>query len=702
MWADCTLSGGTRTACGGWFWETMASSSTEPAKGAKRPFQAALPLAPRLREREGEEGEKAASCKAYREDEKFMETSTPYGSLRKSLSLQGEDGQSIKVQYICPMAVLYLAASRCASLAPFLDECLRAKPGRIVLYCDEVRPGSLLRPDKGRSYQAFYWSLVEFPSWFRNTRDGWASLMFLPSRVLDRVVGGMSAVMEALLLALWHPTEWNLMRLGLRLPAGNSASPVHFHFTLGCFLGDEKALKAISQGKGASGLKPCLSCANVVGRTEARLVPPSGYLVHYTSSEHTRFDHWDHSRFQDMAAMLRTAWSTKRKGEAMELERQCGLSYSGGVGLVWGPAAELARIPETLCWDIMHVVFASGGVAQYECNQFLQAVRSHGIPLDMVCKFKDQFVFGPGRHTLRAMKLNERIAEGEDKHLRAFAQEVTHLVVVLAVFGNMVLVPKGVMERHCRCIQLLREFVQGLQCGAGEAGPAAVELAHSRLVMINKEHHEIFLDLYPQCCKPKLHYMWHLIDGLKSYGVSISCVATERKHRESKAIGAFAYNQMTKTMLTRLCRQFLDTMSDPVVFQPIRLAGAVKEQSLSKLGIQQHHGGHGKVRSAGMLRTHYGSIARGDFVFWAKAGPGQGEAASTTVEAGPGRGGALRAGLAKAFIQDKEACFVVVEEWVCTKAHTFEPGQHVVLVPALAVRLCRAVLLDGASRVLCF
>ena len=45
----------------------------------------------------------------------------------------------------------------------------------------------MLRPDKGRSYEAVMWSVLEWPEWFRQRLDsaGWLGLCYVLSCQLD-------------------------------------------------------------------------------------------------------------------------------------------------------------------------------------------------------------------------------------------------------------------------------------------------------------------------------------------------------------------------------------------------------------------------------------------------------------------------------------------------------------------------------------
>ena len=109
---------------------------------------------------------------------------TPYGTLVKVLEAEQEPRpeapaaappEYIKIKYACPFALLWLL---CASSENFFNLLcttgLKPQPslgtgdqpvGRLVIYFDDVMPGNLHRPDKGRKYMALYWSLLDWPSW---------------------------------------------------------------------------------------------------------------------------------------------------------------------------------------------------------------------------------------------------------------------------------------------------------------------------------------------------------------------------------------------------------------------------------------------------------------------------------------------------------------------------------------------------------
>ena len=80
------------------------------------------------------------------------EADTPYGPVVKELVLQTSDGQA-SVLYTCPLALMFYLCAQVAGFAGLLAASVQRRLCRIVCYVDEVRPGNVLRPDKGRATQ---------------------------------------------------------------------------------------------------------------------------------------------------------------------------------------------------------------------------------------------------------------------------------------------------------------------------------------------------------------------------------------------------------------------------------------------------------------------------------------------------------------------------------------------------------------------
>ena len=88
-------------------------------------------------------------------DDKYLETtkSARYGNLFKTVG--GLAPETTPILYADPFALLDILCTVSASFARFLGRCIgEAQPDgpRIVLYCDDVRPGDVHRPGFNRLF----------------------------------------------------------------------------------------------------------------------------------------------------------------------------------------------------------------------------------------------------------------------------------------------------------------------------------------------------------------------------------------------------------------------------------------------------------------------------------------------------------------------------------------------------------------------
>jgi hypothetical protein len=433
---------------------------------------------------------------------------------------------------------------------------------------------------------------MELPNWFLASLEGWATVMFVTTKTVKMIEGGLSAVMDALMSQLWSSESFNLETLGVRLQSGTrSAERMFLKLSFGCFLGDERALKEIAQVKGSSGIKPCLVCCNVVSRVSPDILG-FGFLVHVSECDPVRFSRWTPSTFREACEQVANSWATSSRAKALEQENICGILYEGGHGLLWGRNATRAAIPDGIYWDSMHCLWASGGIAQFELAGFLFALREAGLPLSAVSEFKDTFRFA-GNKNLKHFHLADRMPLYPGQHLRGFASEMLMVLVVLLAFSRKVLRPANLLPDHCRCLELLQE----LRCIVMplKVLPDMIKARH-----VCQQHQVLCLRLYEGTSRPKLHYIWHVLDSIERHRVILACFRTERRHKLSKSIGSFCFRSMCKTLLTRCTILALERLALP---------GAMREcDLLGKVSCNANFEG------ALYMRTQIGIVTTGDIV----------------------------------------------------------------------------------------
>ena len=220
------------------------------------------------------------------------DTVTPYGRVVQRLELPSGDGDTpISFAFVSPFAFLYSACAGSAAFARLVAQCIRgeATHATIAIYLDDTRPGNPMRPGPARSYYAIYWMFIELPEWFRVGPHGYFPLCFAERKDLLNIEGYVSRIVAVVFLAMFHPTEFNMERLGMDIPMGEAgpgeAAPTTWiRAKFGAFIGDEKALAELVSGKGASGTRLCPSCQNIVGRcARAKALP--GRLRHWTCGD---------------------------------------------------------------------------------------------------------------------------------------------------------------------------------------------------------------------------------------------------------------------------------------------------------------------------------------------------------------------------------------------------------------------------------
>ena len=293
---------------------------------------------------------------------------------------------------------------------------------------------------------------------------------------------------------------------------------------------------------------------------------------------------------------------------------QLGIYFNEGLGVPLGANAALYRVPECLYFDAQHAIWASGGVAQYEINQFLNETQQRGLQLTTTGEWL-KLVRCPGNMRWKP-DLARRCPGGNGTHIRGFASEMLLLVSCLVAFGDAALT--DAMPAHVACLRFLYTIQVLILMGDRL-------LAHLALLEeLLAAHHDLFLALYGECAKPKLHYMRHLARLLGQFKKVLTCFGPERHHRNTKRMAAFCFREMTCSLLRNSLVLSLQALQEPARFVATKLLHpcAVRQtRSFSCRHLLNEHGLRGSARGR-ELRTAVGLAAKGDFVLYRRfSGP---------------------------------------------------------------------------------
>jgi hypothetical protein len=325
-----------------------------------------------------------------------------------------------------------------------------------------------------------------------------------------------------------------------------------------CFLADESAIKHIYNVKGASGIRPCMLCKNIVLRP-----PPNHDWLRSVAAPPAQWDrHTDQSFFEqvDLVGVLHGQTGV---GVFDRLEKATGINFDPDGILFCLEIRHVLRPATGTMFDHMHCL-TSQGIASAELGLFVAEIHGHGVSLEQVDSFNSMFVLPKKFGTWRADFLQARADPATGK-LRIFASEALTLMVLMQQFVLRVLLPSGQLPRHCRCFLLLAEIIRHLQRG-DEACQHSLTL--DRLIA---QHAALATELYPGTVRPKLHYLAHIPDQLRRMQINMSCYTMERKHRDTKRAAASTFRNFERTLIGNRLNRMVHVAQDAVVFQACRL-----------------------------------------------------------------------------------------------------------------------------------
>ena len=415
--------------------------------------------------------------------------------------------------------------------------CTPDSPWRLILYLDEITPGNPLRPDNKRKITALYASWLELGDFLR-VEEAWLTLGVIRTDTLKYVQGGIGVAVRHLIRALFLGRR-SLSDCGV---AVNNDPPTLFFCKFLRLLSDEAAGKAVISVKGASGIRPCLDCKNVVALGDD--VNPSlastdntGYLVDIACADSARFDpQTDADLWQahDRLATLKREPRMTKKQFTLE-ERASGVSFDEA-GLLHDVELRAIFPPSCYARDPMHTMLA-GGVMSTEMYAVIRALSAEipGFSFSTLAAFAGAtWQFPKCRAKINLPNIFSAVREAatwKDKSFKAGASETLAVIPIVRYFIDL-MVPDGSMQSErasfmaaCHVVDLMQAVK--LQCTA--AGLAKLKAATHAFFQLHVAAYG------SELVRPKHHYMvGHLTKQAEADVFWLDCFVHERKHQLTK------------------------------------------------------------------------------------------------------------------------------------------------------------------------
>ena len=351
---------------------------------------------------------------------------------------------------------------------------------------------------------------------------------------MNQIQGGVAAVWAALLNLFFADQGHDLRKSGISLQLHGGARS-NIWMQLGPAIADEPALARMYGCKGAAGLKPCLLCANVFNKRFRRDAiaarDVTGWSCLHTESDPAKFVFHTRATLQEIVARLQ-APMTKTAREELQTQLGWNLIPQGVVSS--DRLLGLADPAEHACFDWMHVLFVSGGVASHTHWLVLQGLGRHGMGLDLFRTYVNSW-HQPGRvgskqsgDMFTPSRVNGSRTAG---YLQGPASEQLSLLPILANFCRAIVDGRrgDDEKRHAGCLLLLAELTDYLVAAARHRIPGGAFLRTASAFL------QVFRDLFGEdSMTPKFHAILHFDKFLNRWGHVPNCWVLERKHKLSK------------------------------------------------------------------------------------------------------------------------------------------------------------------------
>jgi len=450
------------------------------------------------------------------------------------------DGTTTDFEMTNPFAFLWVAAQKprfAAILARAYAKYGSSKdtPWSLVLYVDEVTPGNDKKTDNKKKLQCIYFTFLEFDGDGISKEDFWITANTIRSKRVSGLSAGISAVVRNYLNILFDENSFNFHMAGIRILVEGNEMRIFAKF-IG-FLCDEAALHALWLCKGASGVKTCVQCLNVVNKNWKGAIglDEHSFLKPYSTVVSTR---------ELVPATKHTIWAILAKLESArplmsasafkEYEKSLGFNFAPG-GILMDLRLRDFLDPSTqTIYDWPHSVLE--GVLPKQLGNLHDAFRrEHRVDLYVLldefvrtwhipsrfsgCGWKDTF----SEHKRRSMK--------EAGHFKATMSEGLCVVPIVAYWCRTVAVPEGKAPLACDAFIKLAFLISALQA----AGRGSADVAPEDLRLSVEAHLEAYRAAHGDDMIPKFHHGLHYADAFRVLRVLPTTMPLERKHKTAKA-----------------------------------------------------------------------------------------------------------------------------------------------------------------------
>jgi len=411
----------------------------------------------------------------------------------------------------------------------------RGNPLDICVYTDEVTPGNPMALELTRKFWAFYVSFLQFADYL-SCPECWFPIAILRTKQSKNACGGISGCFAELVRSFLAGACNMLEGVVLMLDR-----PTLVVAKLSIFLADGAAEQYVWSSKGASGIRPCMLCKNVVRSRYASEPGDPENLISVACSDASKFEAMTDADIHESADLLARMHDILGKSAFEQFEKSVGFGYHP-LSVLYAQDLRCSVAPITISrYDPMHCL-VSAGIAQMELACFFKAckMKVDGFTYNTMRTFLSDAAYKIAGNAAAANSLKHLFTSLREKDLDSgnFRSEATTMLrayPVIRRFGQVVLAPMGILEAELQSLEGLGEVLDiYLSVKHGDVtNHSSVKFADAIARHLDRHRRA-----YGRHLKPKHHWTMHLPSQLQKDGFLIDCFALERKHQMVKAFAA--------------------------------------------------------------------------------------------------------------------------------------------------------------------
>ena len=297
------------------------------------------------------------------------------------------DGSEMVLDFADPAASLGLVLHHNADVRQVFQDTLRrfpcgpTRPWRTVWGMDECWSGNILSVT-GRKAMALSYTFMEFGKKYRSREACWFTVAVVETRVFKALPGAWSQACRVILETFFLDELNGLARHGMFVSFQDQH--ISLHAKVGIVLADGDGWRQLFEAKGASGIRVCPKCGNVVSRRDLLAHAPKGSpLVDCSCADVGAFAlHNFDSVHKGIKLLFRNkaAYYSGKMTKTSMLETEKAFGFSPTVEGIWGniEVARMLNLPVVLTFDWVHCVLENG-VLSFEVNKYMDACDSSSL-----------------------------------------------------------------------------------------------------------------------------------------------------------------------------------------------------------------------------------------------------------------------------------------------------------------------------------